>query len=175
MWCFLSLILNCFSFNYSFTFVVLIKNLNLSCKYLVFYDITSLLSNVLLQETNNITINLILNINPNLYVTGKKTLKIFTIAISQTHFSFMGKFYIQIDGVAICSFLVSALINIFLGYQITKWSKKSKLYLRYIDGIISACDKEENSLAFFSRFLHEFRTILKSNFQNIAKMFSKTN
>ena len=40
---------------------------------------------------------------------------------------FMGKFYIQIDGVAICSILVSDLINIFLGYQKTKLLNNTSL------------------------------------------------
>ena len=42
-------------------------------------------------------------------------------------FFFMGKLYIQIDGVAICSILVSDLINIFLGYQKTKLLNNTSL------------------------------------------------
>ena len=62
--------------NYSckciFSFVTQIKNVNLSKKFLVFYDVTSLFSNIPLQETIDIAINLIFNHNPNLNITRKE-------------------------------------------------------------------------------------------------------
>ena len=44
-----------------------IKNANLSRKFLVSYDVTSLFTNIPLQKTTDIAINLIFNHNPNLY------------------------------------------------------------------------------------------------------------
>ena len=54
-----------------FSFVSQIKNANLSRKFLVSYDVTSLLANIPLQETIDIAMNLIFNHNPNLNITEK--------------------------------------------------------------------------------------------------------
>ena len=55
----------------TFSFVSQIKNANLSKKFLVSYDVTSLFINIRLQETIDIAINLIFNHNPNLNITRK--------------------------------------------------------------------------------------------------------
>ena len=79
----------------------------------------------------------------------KTNFKKFYFCYIKNSFFFNGKFYIQIDGVAIGSLLVPALTKIFMGYQATKWLKecnlnKPKLYLIYFDGILAACDKEKD-------------------------------
>ena len=63
------------------------------------------------------------------------------------------KFYNQIDGVAMASFLVPVLANIFMGFHETKWLNeyninKPKFYWRNVDDILAAFDKEQNSLNF---------------------------
>ena len=68
-----------------FFFVSQIKNANLSKKCLVFYDVTSLFTNIPLQETIGIAINLIFNHNPNLSITRKELKKLFLFVTSQTH------------------------------------------------------------------------------------------
>ena len=92
------------------------KNANLSKKILVSYDVTSVFTNIPLQETIDIAINLIFNHNPNLNITKKKLKKLFLFATSQTHFIFNSKFYKQIDGVAMGSPLAPVLANIFMGF-----------------------------------------------------------
>ena len=72
----------------TFSFVSQIKNTNLSGKFLVSYDVTSLFTNIPLQETIDIAINH----NPNLNITKKELKKLFLFATSQTHFLFNGKF-----------------------------------------------------------------------------------
>ena len=67
----------------TFSFVSQIKNANLSRKFLVSYDVTSLFTNIPLQETIDIAINLIFNHNPNLNITKKKLKKLFLFATSQ--------------------------------------------------------------------------------------------
>ena len=89
--------------------------------FLVSYDVTSLFTNIPLQETIDIAINLIFNHNPNLNITRKELKKHFLFATSQTHFIFNSKFYNQIDGVAIGSPLAPVLANIFLGFHESKW------------------------------------------------------
>ena len=59
-------------------------NANLSSKFLVSYDVTSLFTNILLQETIDIAINLIFSHNPNRNITKRELDKPLRFAISQT-------------------------------------------------------------------------------------------
>ena len=63
-----------------FFFVSQIKNANLSRKFLVSQDVTSLFTNIPLQETIDIALNLIFNHNPNLNIT-KKNFKNFSFLL----------------------------------------------------------------------------------------------
>ena len=105
-----SLVPNDYSCKDTFSFVSQIKNANLSKKFLVSYDVTSLFTNIPLQETIDIAINLIFNHNLNLSITRKELKKLFLFATSQIHFIFNCKFYNQIDGVAMCSPLTPVLV-----------------------------------------------------------------
>ena len=105
------LIPNDYSRKDTFSFVSQIKNVNLSKKFLVSYDVTSLLTNIPPQKTNDIAINLIFSHNPNLNIK-----KLFLFATSQTHFIFNSKFYNQIDEVAMGCPLAPVLANIFMGF-----------------------------------------------------------
>ena len=62
------------------SFVSQMKNANLSRKCLVSHDVTSLFTNIPLQETIDTAINLIFNHNPNLNIT-KKELKNFSFLL----------------------------------------------------------------------------------------------
>ena len=110
------LVPNDYSYKDTFSFVSQIKNANLCKKFLVSYDVTSLFTNIPLQETIDIAINLIFNHNPNLNITRKELKKLFLFATSQTHFIFNSTFYNQIDGVAMGSTLAPVLANIFMGF-----------------------------------------------------------
>ena len=70
-----------FSCNDTFSFVSQIMNANISGKFLVSYDVTSLFTNIPLQETIDIAINLIFNHNANLNITKKELKKLFLSAI----------------------------------------------------------------------------------------------
>ena len=110
-----------------FAFVSQIKNANLSRKYLVSYDVTSLFINIPPQETIDIAINRIFNHNPNLNNTKKELKKLLLFATSHSHFIFNRKFYNQIDGVAMGSPLVPFLANIFMGFYASKWLNEYNL------------------------------------------------
>ena len=104
------------------------------------YNVTSIFTNIPLQKTIDITINLIFHHNPNLNITKKKLKKLFLFATSQIYFLFNGKFYNQIDGVAMSSPLVPVLANIFMGFYEPKWLNeynlhKPKFCFRYLDDI----------------------------------------
>ena len=137
----------------TFSFVSQIKNANLSKKFLVSYDVTSLFTNIPIQETIDIAINLFFNHNPNLSITRKELKKLFLFATSQTRFIFNSKFYNQIDGVAMGSPLAPVLANIFMGFYKSKWLNKynlnkPKFYLRYVDDLLAAFDYKQDSLSF---------------------------
>ena len=87
------LVPNDYSCKETFSFVSQIKNANLSKEFLVSYDVTSLFTNILLQETIDIAINLIFNHNPNLNITRKE---LFFFATSQTHFILTVSFIIKL-------------------------------------------------------------------------------
>ena len=144
---------NDYSCKDTFSFVSQIKNVNLSRKFLVSYDVTSLFTNILLQQTIDIAINLIFNHNPNLNITKKELKILFPFATSQTHFILNSKFYNEIDGVATGSPLAPVLANIFLGFYESKWLNeynlnKPNFCLKYVDGILAAFVKEQDSLNF---------------------------
>ena len=65
------LVCNDYSCKDAFYFVSLIKNTNLSRKFLVSYDVVSLFTNIPLQEIIDTAINLIFNDNLNLNITKK--------------------------------------------------------------------------------------------------------
>ena len=119
------LVPNDYSCKDAFSFVSEIKNANLSVKFLVSYDVTSLFTNIPLQETIDIAINLIFNQNPILNITKKELKKLFLFATSQPRFIFNSKFYNQIDGVAMGSPSAPVLANILMGFHESKWLKVS--------------------------------------------------
>ena len=161
------LVSNDYSCKDTFTCVSQIKNANLSKTFLVSYDVTSLFTSIPLQETIDIAINLIFNHNPTLNITKKELKKLFLFATSQTHFIFNGKFYNQIDGIVMSSPFALVLANIFMGFYKSKWLNEynlnnPKFYLRYVDDILAAFDKEQDSLNFLN-FLNKRHPTL--NFQ----------
>ena len=71
----------------------------------------------------------------------------------KTNFIFNSKFYNQIDGVAMESHLALVLANIFIAFYESKWLNeyslnKLQFYLRCVDDILAAFDKEQDSLNF---------------------------
>ena len=80
----------------TFSFVSQIKNANLSSKFLVSYDVTSLFTNILLQETIGIAINLIFNHNPKLNITKKELKKLPICYITDIIFFLMVNFIIKL-------------------------------------------------------------------------------
>ena len=80
----------------TFSFVSQIKNANLSSKFLVSYYVTSLFTNILLQETIGIAINLIFNHNLKLNITKKELKKLPICYITNIIFFLMVNFIIKL-------------------------------------------------------------------------------
>ena len=150
-----------------------IKNANLSRKFFVSYNVTSLFTNIPLQETIHIAIKLIFKHNPNQNITKKELKKLFLFATSQTHFIFNIQFYIEIDGVALGSPLAPVLANILMGFYESRWLNeynlnKRNFYLRYVDDVRAAFDNEQDSLNFLD-FLNKRHTNIKFTIEKRIK------
>ena len=81
------LVPNDYSCKDMFSFVSQIKNANPSRKF-VSYDVTTLFTNIPLQETIDIATNLIFNHNLNLNITKKRTSKTFAFCYITDSFYF---------------------------------------------------------------------------------------
>ena len=130
-----------FSVQDSFEFVEQIRQVNLKDQFMCSFDVTSLFTNVPLEETIDIIEFLIskLNINPPIPVDDFTSL--LRLCTKNVQFSFDQKLFTQIDGVAMGSPLGPVLANIFLGYlekyvltpAISEPQQKPALFLRYVD------------------------------------------
>ena len=94
-------------------------------KFLISFDITSLLTNILLSEAIYTAINLIFENSPNIKFTKRELQKLFRIATPETHFTFNGSIFDQIDGVAMSSPLATVLANNFMGFYEQNWIKQA--------------------------------------------------
>lgn len=86
---------------------------------------------------------------------GRENLtELFFFATAQTHFSFLGNFYDQIDGVAMGSPLALVLANLFMGHHEKHWLENYNLgiefYHRYVDDTFALFNTKQDALSFFS-------------------------
>ena len=140
-----SLVPDDYSCEDTFSFDFWIKNANLSGNFLISYDVTSLSTNILLQETTDIAINLIFNHNLHLQLKNVSFL-----LHDRLIFLFNNNLYNNPDGVAMGFSFASVIANILMAFY---WSElinehnvnKPKLYLRYVDDILAAFGKELDS------------------------------
>ena len=137
----------------SFTFVQVVSELNTSGKYLVSFDVESLFTNIPLNETINIAVDLILENEPSLKMSRKQLVQLFNFATSKSHFSFKDELFDQIDGVAMGSPLGPVLANVFMGYHERNWisnynKEKPIYYCRYVDDIFCLFENRPGVLSF---------------------------
>ena len=138
----------------TFTFIKDLHGANLTNKFFVSYDVTSLFTNIPLNETINHAVDLIFQANPNIKINKFNLTKLFKFCTSQTHFLFNGNYYNQTDGVAMGSPLAPVLANIFMGINEDKWinnydKTKPVFYRRYVDDILAVFDNEQQANDFF--------------------------
>ena len=105
----------------TFTFVTDIRKVSANIKFMVSYDVISLFTNIPLNETMNIAVEVIFKNNPNIKITKPELVKLLKFATSETHFLFDNKFYDRIDGVVMGSPLGPVLTNLFMSYHEKQW------------------------------------------------------
>ena len=154
----------------SFTIIEEIKSVSVADKFLILFDVTSLFRNIPFSEAIDIAINLIFGNSFDIKFTKRELRKLFRIATSETHFTFNGSIFDQIDGVAMGSPLAPVLANIFIGFHEQNWIKqatnvKTIFYKRYMDNIFAGFESESDGDAFYS--------YLNTRHENIKFTFEK--
>ena len=106
-----------------------------------------------MNETIEIAVSTLLENNPSLTINRHQLKKLFNFATAQTHFSFNGDMYDQIDGVAMGSPLGPVLANLCMGHHEQRWisnyiGRKPVFYRRYVDDIFCLFDKYDDISSF---------------------------
>ena len=130
-------------------------------------DVESLFTNIPLSETIDICIESLFENTDQIKGLTKEDLKeLLTLATSESFFMFNGKFYKQIDGVAMGSPLGPTLANAFLCYFEKIWlndcpsSFKPLVYRRYVDDIfvlLTSSSQLDNLVKFFNSKHHKIK------------------
>ncbi|XP_068735304.1 uncharacterized protein [Montipora capricornis] len=138
----------------TFTFVSEVTRLHTLNKFMVSFDVESLFTNIPLIESIDLAVDYIMKGNPDIKLGRENLTKLFFFATAQTHFSFLGNFYDQIDGVAMGSPLSPVLANLFMGHHEKRWLENYnsgiKFYRRYVDDTFALFNTEQDALSFFS-------------------------
>ena len=147
-------------------FIEKIKLVRVADKFLISFNVMSLFTNIAFSESIDIAVNLIFENSPDIKFTKRELQKLFRIATSETHFSFNGSIYDQIDGVAMGSSLAPVLANFFMCFHEQNWigqatNVKPTFYKRYVDDIFAVFEFESDADAFYS--------YLNTRHQNIKK------
>ena len=95
-----------------------LKELSINDKFLVSFHVDSLFTNIILNETIKLAVDLIKTSYINLKISSDNLTKLFKYATCETLFLFNEKIYDQIDDVAMGSPLPPVLAN--LSWNITK-------------------------------------------------------
>ena len=137
----------------SFSFCEEIKNVRACNKFSVSY-VCNLFTSITSNETIDIAVDLPVETKTKFKISQPGLKKLFQFATSGKRFIFEGKFYDQIDGVAMRSPLGPVLANCFMGYHEQKWLLSFEeceviLYRRYVDDIICLFNSESEADKFF--------------------------
>ena len=130
-------------------------------EFLVSYDVSSLFTNVPLQETINLVLEYVYSEHSLAKPPfSKKVFKSMLLLCSQSYFMYKDHLYQQIDGVGMGSPLAPSLANMFLANlenrllnaKFTTATRLSQthpnLYLRYVDDIVAVFEDEANAELF---------------------------
>ena len=149
----------------TFKFVNDLNQLNCKEKFLISYDVVSLYTNIPLNETIALAVDILINSKPDLKISKSELSQLFEFATAQTHFLFEDKIYDQIDGVAMGSPLAPVLANLFMGYHEKNWlnnydNAKPIVYKRYVDDIFCLFDNETVT-SLFLKYLNKQHSNIK--------------
>ena len=138
----------------TFTFVEEIKQVRFNNSFMVSFDVESLFTNVPLDETIDMAVNLLFDNYPEMKITKPELKQLFEYSTKNTHFLFNNELYDQIDGVAMGSPLGPALANLFMSTHESTWLENNAasnvlFYRRYVDDIFCVFKCESDVDEFF--------------------------
>ena len=138
----------------TFSFLSDIKGIANVDSYMVSYDVCSLFTNIPLNETIDLAIDLIFEHNPEIKISKRDLKELFQFATSESHFLFDGNFYDQTDGVAMGSPLGPVLANLFMSIKEKEWLNSCNsppiFYKRYVDDIFCLMKDESDANSFLT-------------------------
>ena len=101
----------------TYSFASELKNIDTSNKSMISFDVSSLFTNIPLNEPIDLAVSYILHNNSYLKLSKEDLTKLFSFATAQTNFLFNGSTYDQIDDVSMGSPLAQVLANLFMGHH----------------------------------------------------------
>ena len=145
---------NQFTIKDSFSFADWAKTFNHNNEIMCSFDVSSLFTNVPLDETIQICLDKLYAL-PDPPTLPRSVLKVLLeFATKRSHFIFNGQYYDHIDGVAMGSPLGPVLANIFMCHFEEKWvlnnNARPSVWFRYVDDTFTLFDNKNTA----TQFLH---------------------
>ena len=157
---------NDYTLKNSYDFIKEVKNIDVSNKVMVSFDVQSLFTNIPLNETIDIIMNgLFGSLQKYMNFTKKQFKNLLDLATKDSPFIFNDKLYVQTDGVAMGSCLGPSFANAFLCYHESTWlsdcpvSFKPLYYRRYVDDTFLLFDNLEQVPLFLNYLNSKHRNI----------------
>ena len=140
----------------TFSFIDIVKNFTLNDSVMYSFDVVSLFTNIPLQFTLQLIFGAIFKDSiETFHSLNKRRFKTFlNWAASSTTSQFQGKYYKQVDGIAMGSPIAPMLADVFMSYVIEEALSASQqnrltVQLRYADDLFLVISSDEEAQSFF--------------------------
>ena len=144
-------------------------------RYQVSFDVESLFTNVPTKETIDIILDMVYTADVKLFhnLTRNELKKLLIICTQESHFQFNGKFYDQIDGVAMGSPLGPLFANVFMSHFERKHMERMKelglkTWMRFVDDIHATVGDKGEAIV-ICMFLNEQHPNIKFTIEHEVK------
>ena len=124
-------------------------------KFLIWFDVTSLFTNIPLSKAIDVSIHLIFENSSDINFTKREPWNLFRTTTSEICFIFKGSIFDQIDDVAMGSSLVPVLANLFMSLHEQNMIQQATnvkpiFYKRYVDDINAALSLSQMLIRFIA-------------------------
>lgn len=124
-------------------------------KFLIWFDVTSLFTNIPLSKAIDVSIHLIFENSSDINFTKRELWNLFRTTTSEICFIFKGSIFDQIDDVAMGSSLVPVLANLFMSLHEQNMIQQATnvkpiFYERYVDDINAALSLSQMLIRFIA-------------------------
>ena len=124
-------------------------------KFLIWFDVTSLFTNIPLSKAIDVSIHLVFENSSDINFTKRELWNLFRTTTSEICFIFKGSIFDQIDDVAMGSSLVPVLANLFMSLHEQNMIQQATnvkpiFYKRYVDDINAALSLSQMLIRFIA-------------------------